>query len=244
MSVYMQAVGDFAVKIQFQGSVTPALNRSIQLFSRKLDHAGIYGVVEWVPAYDSITIYYQPKKIRYRELCRELDHVFRIELEEKNIGTRLITIPVVYGGEYGPDLKRVAAVNELSEDGVIALHTQNTYLVYMLGFLPGFPYLGGLDKRIATPRLEAPREKTSAGSVGIAHEQTGVYSLESPGGWNIIGKTPMKLFDFQKEDAFLFRPGDKVQFYQIDECEYKTIKQELADGSFEMRKVISDDKAD
>ncbi|GGK07680.1 allophanate hydrolase [Lentibacillus kapialis] len=242
MSFFMQAVGDSAVKIQFQDDVTPSLNRRIQLFSRKLYNHRIEGVVEWVPAYDSLTVYYQPHQIRYRDLCQKLDQVFQLESEANEAGGGLITIPVVYGGDNGPDLERVAAVNELSADDVITLHTRNTYLVYMLGFLPGFPYLGGLDKRIATSRLEEPRGKISAGSVGIAHEQTGIYPIESPGGWNIIGKTPIQLFDVHKENAFLLRPGDEVRFSQIDETDYKMIEQQISDGTFKIGTVIKDAK--
>ncbi|WP_167751315.1 5-oxoprolinase subunit PxpB [Lentibacillus salicampi] len=244
MSFSIQAVGDSAVKIQFLGNVTPDLNKEIQFFSRKLHRTQIPGVVEWVPAYDSVTVYYQPHQISYRELCTQIDHVWQLEIEPDGIEPRCLTIPVIYGGGYGPDLERVAAVNGFSTKEVVSQHIQGEYLVYMLGFLPGFPYLGGLDERIATPRLEVPRRETPAGAVGIASKQTGIYPITSPGGWNIIGKTPVQLFDIGAEEAFLFRPGDKVQFYEIEEKEYKDIRECISEGSFEIGRLIQDDKAD
>ncbi len=231
-------MGDSAVKVDFAGDVSPELNREIQLFCRKLGRAAIPGIVEWVPAFDSVTVYYYPHRLNYTEVCDKIYQINGMNSDRVERASRLISVPVVYGGQYGPDLGRVGDVNKLSKDEVIRFHCGQEYLVYMLGFLPGFPYLGGLDKRIATPRLEEPRAKTVAGSVGIAHEQTGIYPIESPGGWNIIGKTPLTLFEREKEDAFLFRAGDRVTFYEVSESEFE---KQAADGEFE---VVDDGKAD
>lgn len=223
MQISLQALGDSAIKINFANEVSPELNREVQLFCKKMSRAAIEGVVEWVPAFESVTIYYKPHIIGYGELCEKIYDVRRMNVNLTKVESRIIKVPVVYGREYGPDLKRVAEMNGLLVDEVVAIHCDGEYLIYMLGFLPGFPYLGGLDKQIATPRLAEPRAKTVAGSVGIAHEQTGIYPIESPGGWNIIGKTPVTLFDRQKEDAFLFRAGDRVKFYQVSESEFEEI---------------------
>ncbi|MFB4167789.1 5-oxoprolinase subunit PxpB [Virgibacillus sp. JSM 102003] len=221
MHFTLYAMGDSAVKVDFSGDVSPELNREIQLFSEKLSRANIPGVLEWVPAFDSVTIYYQPHRLSYADVCNKIYQINGMNGNRIERESRLVLVPVVYGGQYGPDLGRVAEINGLSEEEVIHIHCGQEYLVYMLGFLPGFPYLGGLDKRIATPRLEEPRAKTFAGSVGIAHEQTGIYPIESPGGWNIIGKTPLTLFNREKEDAFLFRAGDRVKFYEVSESEFE-----------------------
>lgn len=220
----MQALGDEALKVTFLEEISPALNKQIQLFCQKLKEVKINGLVEWVPAFNAVTIYYEPYRISYQELYDTIFVLHERTVKQKHVPNRCINIPVVYGGEDGPDLQRVASYNQLSVERVIELHQNGKYLVYMLGFLPGFPYLGGLDKRIATPRLKTPRAKTFAGSVGIAHEQTGIYPVESPGGWNIIGKTPVPLFDLHHESStFLFRSGDRVRFYSITESEYEHI---------------------
>lgn len=235
MNISMQAAGDAALKVTFRDTVSPELNKEVQLFCQKLQASNVEGIVEWVPAFDSVTIYYQPQIILYHELCEKMTFINEKSMELKELATRLIHVPVVYGGVYGPDLERVAVHNQISVAEVIRIHKGPEYLVYMLGFLPGFPYLGELDKRIATPRLENPRAKTVAGAVGIAHEQTGIYPVESPGGWNIIGKTPIQLFDRQRGEAgFLFHAGDRVRFYEVSEGEFKAIELEVDLNEFEV----------
>lgn len=224
MSILLQPIGDGALKVTFSEAVSPTLNTKIQLFDEKLLKVEINGVVESVPTFNAVTIYYEPHLVSYHKLSEKIHDLHREFIEEEYLPLRLIHIPVVYGGKYGPDLQTVAEHNQLSIDQVIKRHQNGEYLVYMLGFLPGFPYLGGLDKTIAKPRLEAPRAKTFAGSVGIAHEQTGIYPVDSPGGWNIIGKTPIQLFDFHHETSpFLFRAGDRVRFHSVSEGEYERI---------------------
>ena len=134
---------------------------------------------------------------------------------------RIITIPVRYGGSFGPDLPEVAEYHGMTPSEVIALHSAVTYRVYMIGFSPGFPFLGGLDPRLHTPRKKSPREKVPAGSVGLADQQTGIYSLDSPGGWQLIGRTPVKLFDLSREEPLLLGAGDRVLFQPITEKEFE-----------------------
>ena len=135
-----------------------------------------------------------------------------------------LEIPVVYGGEYGPDLEYVAEHNGISTEEVVEIHHSSSYLIYMLGFVPGFPYLGGMSEKIATPRLKSPRVAIPAGSIGIAGAQTGIYPLESPGGWQLIGRTPLKLFDPGKEDPFLPKPGHYLKFFPIEEKDFEKFR--------------------
>ena len=197
------------------------------------------GVVEWIPAYETVTVYYSPLQTDYRTLSIKLIHLAEsLSASEEGIDTsaELIYLPTLYGGEHGKDLEKVAQVNQLSEKEVIDFHTETAYLIYMIGFLPGFPYLGGMASEIAAPRLENPRTRVPAGSVGIAGEQTGVYPIDSPGGWNLIGRTPVKLFDASSKEPFLFRAGDRIRFVPISEKEYEALQIEVETGQFKVRK--------
>ncbi|MCX7786626.1 MAG: 5-oxoprolinase subunit PxpB [Spirochaetes bacterium] len=196
----------------------------------------LQGIRELVPTYRSLAVYFDPLVVT-RTLLEERIAAFVQEMEspepsevlaeDRKLGQqgKTVVVPVCYGGEYGPDLEFVARHTGLSEAEVVRIHTSRTYRVYMLGFLPGFPYLGGMDERIATPRLETPRTRIPAGSVGIAGSQTGFYPLESPGGWRIIGRTPIKAFDPFSDTPFLLSPGDFVQFTYIPEGEYRKLSE-------------------
>lgn len=231
MSINTYPVGDSAIKVIFAGEISPELNASIQAYCRKLDGTSIAGVVEWVPAFNSVTVYYQPKQIRYHILKKKLCDLYDLPNIKDKIKTRIIQVPVLYGGKYGPDLQQVAEFNQLEKKEVIDIHQNQEYLVYMIGFLPGFPYLGGLDKRIATPRLEEPRREIFAGAVGIANEQTGIYPVESPGGWNIIGKTPLRLFD---RTEFLFQTGDYVKFHRVNKDKFLELESQIKNNRFKV----------
>ncbi|MFC2947287.1 5-oxoprolinase subunit PxpB [Virgibacillus sediminis] len=231
----IQPVGDTAVKLSFSGKASVEMNRMIRQFCEELDAASITGLIEWVPAFDSVTIYYDPWQVGYEEFKGRMEEIAGKDLSGTRSMSRVVHIPVLYGGEAGPDLHRVAEHNRLKPEEVIRIHQHPEYLVYMLGFLPGFPYLGGLDQRIAAPRLPEPRPRIEPGSVGIAHEQTGVYPLESPGGWNLIGKTPLRLFDKQKgEEGFLFQAGDRVKFLSVSEQDFKQIEEQVEHGIYEV----------
>ena len=161
----------------------------------------------------------------YAELCNIIEPTLEQTVTDNaNELVTVVEIPTVYGGEFGPDLGFVASHNNLTEDEVVAIHSGTDYLVYMLGFIPGFTYLGGMDPRIATPRLPSPRTLIPAGSVGIAGEQTGTYPSDSPGGWQIIGRTPVTMYDMSKKQAALLSAGDYVRYVPIDEAEYNRIK--------------------
>lgn len=221
-------LGDAAIVMQFGNEIREEINFQILAVAAWLDEYTFEGFVEYVPAFTSITIYYEPCVINYDKMTLLLEEmVENIVDAEVQRPAGVLTIPVYYGGLRGPDLEFVAAQHGISIDEVIAMHTAPEYLVYMIGFAPGFPYLGGMDERIATPRKESPRAKIPKGSVGIAGSQTGVYPMETPGGWQIIGQTPLELFDISKEEPVLLKAGDRLRFTSISEKEFIQIK---ADG--------------
>lgn len=222
------AVGDCAVSIYFAQTICPAVNRQILSLRRALEASNTPGIVETAPTYCALMVYYDPCVIRYEELVARLE-----QLEEAAMPQpvqRIYEIPVLYGGEYGPDLETVAKTNRLSPQAVIRLHTAPDYLIYMLGFLAGFPYLGGMDERIATPRLETPRIRIEGGSVGVAGGQTGIYPVASPGGWQLIGRTPLRLYDPQRVPATLLEAGGYVRFRAINEAEFADLAARVAQG--------------
>lgn len=188
----------------------------VRVMDRRLEEAAIPGVIERVPAYTSVTVYYKSAEIGHDELCAKIADVAAGSPDElPSMPARVVTIPVVYGGESGPDLEEVARLTGLTVEQVVELHSGAEYRVVMMGFAPGFPYLSGLPERLATPRLAKPRLSVPAGSVGIGGSQTGVYPIQTPGGWRIIGRTSAKLFDPARDDPFLLRPGDIVRFTGI-----------------------------
>jgi KipI family sensor histidine kinase inhibitor len=173
-------------------------------------------VSEVVPTFCSVTVHYDPITTEPEELKRRLLDLAARTPSYVSTSPQTVTVPVQYGGEDGPDLDELSRTVGLTPSQVINLHTSVLYRVYMLGFSPGFPYLGTVPDQIAVPRLDRPRQKVPAGSVGIAGKQTGVYSQESPGGWRLIGRTPLKMFDPNRPDPFLLKPGDRVKFVAID----------------------------
>ena len=230
LSIRFQPVGDSGIRVGFGERIDPKINREIQSFVNELERTPIPGVVEWVPTYCAVTVYYHPHRIRYRELCQQLEAIEkkRVPVTEKDV--RVVELPVVYGGEYRPDLESVAGENGLSPQEVIRIHSDPSYRVYMMGFVPGFPYLGGMSEKIATPRLKDPRPRIPAGSVGIAGSQTGVYPLETPGGWRIIGRTPIRLYDPDRNPPVLLRAGDLVRFRPIPVDAYREMEMKGSEG--------------
>lgn len=210
-------LGDSALLISFGEVIDEEVNDRVHALTKAIEGAGFEWLVEVVPAYSSLAVIYDPKLIDFEGVKRAVEG---LDVRAERVGGRLVEIPVLYGGEYGPDLEFVAQYNGLTPEEVIEIHSKPIYRVYFLGFLPGFAYLGGMDERIATPRLEKPRLKVPAGSVGIAGKQTGIYPLESPGGWRIIGRTPLRLFNPPREPPTLLRPGDRVKFVPISREEF------------------------
>ncbi len=195
----------------------------------------IEGIEEIIPTYTTLMILYNPLKTSYKKLVDSISALEEQSLVAEVSAVEIVHIPVLYGGEAGPDLEQVAKHNGITAEEVISIHSSGEYLIYMLGFTPGFPYLGGMSEGIATPRLEVPREKIPAGSVGIAGNQTGVYPIDSPGGWQLIGRTPIKLFDPYREPPVLLKAGQYIRFYVINQQEYNSIKAAVDENSYSLR---------
>ncbi|MGD6778192.1 5-oxoprolinase subunit PxpB [Sutcliffiella horikoshii] len=236
MKIEFHPLGDTGLQVLFGSDISIETNQEIRLFADQLKKQEIDGVIEWVPAYTTLTIFYQPDKIIYKDLCKKLEDIqARLQKEDVPSNSIVYEIPVLYGGEVGPDLPEVATHNGCTEDEVISIHSAQTYLIYMMGFVPGFPYLGGMPKEIATPRRENPRAKIEAGSVGIAGEQTGVYPLETPGGWQIIGRTPVKLYDPERKEPILLSAGSYIRFVPVNQKEYEEIEEAVTRGEFKVK---------
>ncbi|MCO6041369.1 5-oxoprolinase subunit PxpB [Thermococcus alcaliphilus] len=222
--------GDSAIAIIFGDEIDENVNKKVHAVAEAIEEAAPEWLIEVVPTYTSVYIYYDPLKISYSEVLEAVKPFLSAEPREEE--KRIIEIPVAYGGKFGPDIEFVAEYNGLTVEEVIEIHSKPLYRVYMLGFLPGFAYLGGMDEGIATPRLEKPRLKVPAGSVGIAGKQTGWYAIESPGGWRLIGRTPLKTFDPSKSPPSIVKAGDYVKFVPISEEEFWEIyKQEWGESN-------------
>ncbi len=231
------AAGDRALLIEFGDAIDPELNRRGRRLQFAIQEAKLPELVETVPTYRSLLVYYEPRQASPAELRAKLE-VLAGDTEDERLPEPMVTeVPTVYGGEYGPDLEFVAEHNGLLRDEVIGLHAGKVYLIYMLGFIPGFAYLGGISPRIAAPRLATPRARIPAGSVGIAGNQTGIYPTESPGGWRLIGRTPIELFHPQKEPPALLRMGNYVRFVPIPAEEFRRMKEEVEQGTYRVKET-------
>ncbi len=230
----MYPLGDAAILIEFGQEIGLEVLADVQQAQRFLEQEQLSGIIEYVPSYTTLAVYYemekwadkrQPSVTPYEAICSALDRrllaAFQQSPDSQLLEPQIIRIPVCYGGEYGPDLDEVAAYHCLSTADVIRIHSSAQYTIYALGFAPGFPYLGGMAEAIAVPRRDTPRLRIPAGSVGIAGRQTGIYPLDTPGGWQLIGRTPLRLFRPEQEPPVLLESGGKVQFYPITATEYE-----------------------
>ncbi|OKO94775.1 5-oxoprolinase subunit PxpB [Geobacillus proteiniphilus] len=217
---------EYAVTVRFADCIDEAVNEVVHGTAARLEAEKKEGIEEIVPAFSSLTIYYDPLVIDYIGIGAWLRKNIRRSEQAARRLARTVVIPVCYGGEFGPDLSDVARFHGMTENEVVTLHSTGRYRVYMIGFSPGFAYLGGLSPRLATPRRPVPRTKVPAGSVGIAGGQTGVYPLATPGGWQLIGRTPLKLFDPRRAEPSLLAAGDIVEFQPIDAKEFARWREE------------------
>ncbi|WP_312853856.1 5-oxoprolinase subunit PxpB [Thermoactinomyces mirandus] len=224
-SVELTPLGDTAVMVQLGQTINPETHLKVKKLAIYLDQNPIPGMVEYVPAFTTIAVYYDPLKTSYKKICSILELIVSRSEDLTDPKPRTVEIPVCYAEEFGPDLEFVAKYNGLTPDQVIDIHSSNEYLMYMIGFAPGFPYLGGISKHIATPRRKFPRLSIPAGSVGIAGSQTGVYPISTPGGWQIIGRTPLDLFRPNENPPCLLQVGDLVKFRPICREEYDAWKE-------------------
>lgn len=225
-------MGDRALVAEYGRTLHAAINARVRAAAEYLLAHPLPGVTDVVPAFAAVTVHFDPLVVaaHYRtadplEAMREaLQHLLAKAPAAPRQKPRTIEIPVCYGGDFGEDLEAVAKRCGLTTDEVVKIHGAPVYLVHALGFVPGFAYLGGMDRRIASPRLDEPRKRVPAGSVGIGGDQTGVYPFETPGGWNLIGRTPLALFRVEAESPALIRPGDQVRFAAIGAREYQAMK--------------------
>ena len=221
-------LGDSAITVEFGDEIHPRINACVVAFAATVADQGWSGILDVVPTYRSVTIYFDALQWTFSALADRLNRLPRPSSDGTMLRGRLHAIPVLYGGEWGPDLGDLATFANLSPAETITLHTSVRYRVYMLGFSPGFPYLGLVPERLAMPRLSTPRTKVPAGSVGIADRQTGIYPSSTPGGWRLIGRTPISVHRKNSSTPFLLKAGDLVQFNSIDRDEFDRLSGEEA----------------
>jgi KipI family sensor histidine kinase inhibitor len=221
----MRLMGDSGVLFEFGDLIAPEINQRVRLVAKALEQKMPLGVSEVMPTYRSVLVIYDPIQTTPENLEIHLEDL------ENNLeclelpSPKRVEIPVCYGEGFGPDLSFVAEHTGLIAKEIKRIHSSHEYQIFMIGFTPGFPFLGGMDERLATPRLKTPRKLVPAGSVGIANNQTGIYPVDSPGGWQIIGRTPLRLFSPTKKNPFLYSAGDRIKFKPIDQVEFDRINQ-------------------
>ncbi|MCL4746171.1 MAG: 5-oxoprolinase subunit PxpB [Burkholderiaceae bacterium] len=231
----IEAAGDRCLIVELGTRVDPQINRRVHALASRLIAARIEGVSDVVPAFTTVAVHYRPEKLPgsasgespHARLEKTVEALLASGADAFAAEARTVEIPVCYGGDFGPDLDEVASACSLSAGRVIELHGASPHLVYMLGFAPGFPYMGGLDPRLAMPRRSTPRLKIAAGTVAIAREQSAIYTLQTPGGWNLIGRTPLTFFRPDADPPSLLRPGDRVRFVAVSRERYDEIAERV-----------------
>ncbi|MGN7989305.1 5-oxoprolinase subunit PxpB [Pedobacter sp. 22226] len=232
--VNIYALSEQSVTVEFGTVISEELLKLITGFNQFLVQNPFPGLITAVPAYASLTVFFDPLvviasdlpgKFSFDKVSQYLKKIGRTKREESYMQSDTIVIPVCYGGDFGPDISAVAQTNHLSTKEVIDIHSSKLYTVFMIGFVPGFAYMGGMDTRLTTPRKAVPDAKIPAGAVGIAGGQTGIYPMETPGGWQIIGRTPLKMFDVSRSQPSLLKGGDQVTFKSVGTDEFNTMLQ-------------------
>ena len=216
--------GESVLIVEFEERIDPVVNATTIACAESIQAAAVAGVRDVVPTYRSVAVYFDPLRTDTDALLERITHEAETAGPGALVAREPLRIPVCYGGDLGPDLPQVAAFARMTADEVVQRHAGATYRVFMLGFVPGFAYLGMVDPEIAMPRRATPRVRVPIGSVGIAGVQTGIYPAETPGGWQLIGQTPLRPFDSRRDDPFLMKAGDAVQFYAIERAEFDRLK--------------------
>ncbi|MCY3542843.1 MAG: 5-oxoprolinase subunit PxpB [Chloroflexi bacterium] len=225
--------GDMALVAELGDAISPAINRRVRSLTDALEEDGVPGVFDFLPTYRSVLVYFDPLVATSDEVQDGIERLLQRAQSTGTSARNVVHLPTLYGGDLGPDIAFVAQHSGIDEQEVIRMHSGTDYLVYMMGFSPGFAYLGGLDERLATPRLQSPRTEIPPGAVGIAETQTGVYPVASPGGWQLIGRTPVRLFDPARERPVLLNAGDYVRFVPIESREhYDDILRQVDAGEY------------
>ena len=230
MKIY--PVGDIALSVDFGNVIEEKTNDKVMKLEKAMQKAQIPGILEMVPSYRALMVQYDPMLISYQQLTERIIELNQTLQAGSSVQSKKLIrfIPCCYGGEYGEDLKGMETITGFSQEEIIRIHAGMDYKIYMLGFLPGFVYLGGMDERIAAPRLDTPRTAIPAGSVGIGGKQTGVYPIASPGGWRLIGTTPVKFYDPTAEEPILCKAGEYIRFVPVTPEEYVKIQKEYQAG--------------
>jgi KipI family sensor histidine kinase inhibitor len=224
-----RTAGDRGLLVEYGDIIDPDVNNKVRSMAMVMEQNVPEGVIEVIPTYRSLLIVYEPSSTNPVKLQKTLK-TLEARLDEIKIPPPdTVEIPVCYGGEFGPDIEYVAESHNLTVEEVIELHCRPEYLIYMVGFTPGFPFLGGLSEKLHTPRLETPRTFVPEGSVGVANNQTGIYPVASPGGWRLLGRTPVKLFAPGRRNPFLYQAGDRIKFNPITAEEYARIFEQEAE---------------
>lgn len=227
--------GDSAVTVQFKNEISREVNSCVTSLCTEIEQNKIRGVTEYIPTFCSVSVLYDCTLISAQKLKNKLEKIVKNIKITTSRKAKLYEIPVCYDDKFALDIKNVCNHCGLTKDEVIALHSGKDYLIYMLGFLPGFAYLGGMDSKLVTPRLDSPRAEIFEGAVGIGGEQTGIYPAPSPGGWQLIGKTPVKVYDKNRENPILYSSGDCIRFVPIDIEEYDRIEKCVKAGAYEVK---------
>lgn len=236
--VWFLSAGDTALVVEFGDVVDRRVSNRVLALAEAIEERRIVGVVEVVPTFRSLMIHYDPMRLLEAELKAEIEPMLAAEASVRH-RDRLWSVPVCYGGEFGPDLAEVAERTGHSPEEVIRLQSAVTWHVYTLGFLPGYPYMGDGPEALSLPRRESPRIRVPMGSVCIAFRLAGIYSLESPGGWHLLGRTPVRLFDRRRDNAVLLAPGDKVRFVPVDDERYGVLEEQAAAGRLALTPTVA-----
>lgn len=229
--------GDCAIVAEFGNAVDIEINKKVHALAAKISKRQIKGVTELLPTFRSLMIYYNPRQTSFADIKKEIVSLENIENSAGSEKKKILKIPCCYGARFGCDLAYMENHTGLDREEIIKIHSASDYKIYMMGFLPGFVYLGGLDKRLEMPRLKTPRIKIQAGAVGIGGNQTGVYPLTSPGGWRLMGATPVDFYDPKREKPVLCAAGEYIRFVPITIGEYYDIRHMAVKGNYEVEIV-------
>jgi KipI family sensor histidine kinase inhibitor len=242
MEVRYLPAGDEAIVIEFGKTIDEEINNRVISMATSIRNKRIKGVREILPTYRSLMVFYNPKKISYIKLVSTVKTLKFMENNDEEEAKKTLIVPCCYDGSFGPDLEDMSRELGLTREEIVKIHSGMEYKIYMMGFLPGFVYLGGLDKRINIPRLQTPRTRIPARSVGIGGAQTGVYPVDSPGGWRLIGSTPLDFYDIKRDKPILCEAGEYIKFKPISRSEYDDIRREIESGNYkpeyENKKIV------
>ena len=237
MDVKIMPAGDAALVVEFGDIIDENVNAQVHALARKIEEQHIEGIMEVVPTFRSVLVQYDVFVCSYSQI-RDVVHSLADNLNVLDkTAKKIVKIQCCYGARFGQDLSDMEKLTGLDRDEIIAIHSATDYKIYMLGFLPGFVYLGGLDKRIEVPRLKTPRVKIRKGAVGIGGNQTGIYPMDSPGGWRLMGATPIDLYDENRETPILLAAGEYIRFVPISILDYYDIRQEILKGTYRLEVV-------